>query len=120
MVASEFFLVGLLAAFAVVAAVPMIIIPVLFAPKRPSPIKSQTFEAGQVPKGESKVHLMMQYYAFLIMFVVFDVVVMFMFAWGTAYSSLGLQSAFVIVPFLAIIFIPMWYALNLAGRKELW
>ena len=120
MVASEFILVGLLAAFSVVAAVPMIIIPVLFAPKRPNPIKSQTFESGQPPKGESRVHLMMQYYAYLIMFVVFDVVLMFMFAWSTAFPSLGPRSAFVILPFLAVVFIPMWYALNMAGRKELW
>lgn len=120
MVASEFILVGLLAAFTVVAAVPMIIIPLLFAPKRPNPIKSQTFEAGQIPKGESRVHLMMQYYAYLIMFVVFDVVVMFMLAWGAVFSSIGPSSALVIIPFLVAIFIPMWYALNLAGRRELW
>ena len=120
MAAGEFILVGLFTAFLVVAAVPMIIIPVLFAPKRPNPIKSQAFESGQVPKGESRVHLMMQYYAYLIMFVVFDVVVMFMFAWSTAFARLGPSSALVVLPFLVAIFIPMWYALKMAGRRELW
>ena len=118
--ASEFILVGLLAAFSVVAVLPTIIIPVLFAPKRPNPIKSQTFESGQIPKGESRVHLMMQYYAYLIMFVVFDVVIMFMFAWSTAFARLGPASALVVLPFLATIFIPMWYALKMAGRREIW
>ena len=118
--ASEFILVGLLAAFSVVAVVPTIIIPVLFAPKRPNPIKSQTFESGQIPKGESRVHLMMQYYAYLIMFVVFDVVVMLMLAWSTAFARLGPSSAVVVLPFLVAIFIPIWYALKMAGNKELW
>jgi len=117
---SEFILVGLLAAFSVAAVVPTIIIPVLFAPKRPNPIKSQTFESGQIPKGESRVHLMMQYYAYLIMFVVFDVVIMFMLAWSTAFARLGPSSALVVLPFLVAIFIPMWYALKLAGRREIW
>ena len=118
--ASEFVLIVLLAAFSVASLVPTIIIPVLFAPKRPNPIKSQPFESGQVPKGESRVHLMMQYYAYLIMFVVFDVVVMFMLAWSVAFARLGLTSALVVLPFLIAIFIPMLYAKKLAGKREIW
>ncbi len=120
MVATEFILVLFLAGFGLVAGLPMILLPLLFAPKRPNPIKSQTFESGQVPAGESRVHLIMQYYAYLIMFVVFDVTVMFLFVWGVSFLTLGLQSALVIISFLAIIVIPMGYAMHLAGRRELW
>ena len=120
MVATEFILVLFLAGFGLVAGLPMIVIPLLFAPKRPNPIKSQSLESGQVPKGESKIHLIMQYYAYLIMFVVFDVTVMFLFAWGASFLNLGYQTALVIVSFLAIIFVPMGYALDLAGRSEIW
>lgn len=120
MVATEFILVIFLAAFGIAAGLPMVLIPALFAPKRRNPIKSQTFESGQVPTGESRVHLIMQYYAYLIMFVVFDVIVMFLFIWGASFLNLGLQSALVVVSFLAIIFIPMGYALHLAGRREIW
>jgi len=73
MVATEFILVLFLAGFGLVAGLPMIVLPLLFAPKKPNPIKSQTFESGQLPAGESKVHLIMQYYAYLIMFVVFRI-----------------------------------------------
>jgi len=118
--ASEFILISLLAAFAVASIVPTIIISVLFAPKSPNPIKSQPFESGQVPKGESRVHLMMQYYAYLIMFVVFDVVVMFILAWSIAFARLGLKSVFVVFPFLIAIFIPMLYAKKMAGKREIW
>jgi len=117
---SEFPIILFLAAFGVAASVPMLIIPFLFAPKKPTPIKLSTFESGQVPTGEAKVHLLMQYYAYLIMFAIFDVMVMFLFAWGVAYVSLGLASAVTILTFLATIFIPMAYALRLAGKRELW
>ena len=117
---SEFPIILFLAAFGVAAALPMLIIPFLFAPKKPTPIKLSTFESGQVPSGEAKVHLLMQYYAYLLMFAVFDVMAMFLFAWGTAYAGLGPTSALNIIMFLFIIFIPMGYALRLAGRRELW
>ena len=36
------------------------------------------------------MHFMMQYYAYLLMFVVFDVMAMFLFAWAVAYQPLAL------------------------------
>ncbi len=120
MVATEFILVLFLAGFGLVAGLPMILLPLLFAPKKPNPIKSETFESGQVPAGESKVHLIMQYYAYLIMFVVFDVIVMFLFVFGVSFLNLGLLSALPMISFLAIIFVPMGYALHLARNREIW
>ncbi len=36
------------------------------------------------------MHFMMQYYAYLLMFVVFDVMAMFLYAWAAAYQPLAL------------------------------
>ena len=118
--AEEFVRVFYAAVFGVAAGLPVIIIPRLLAPRKPSLAKSSTFEAGQIPTGESRVRLMMQYYAYLIMFVVFDVISMFLFAWAVAFASLGLSSFIVIAGFLGIILIAMGYALYLAGKRELW
>lgn len=120
MITNEFVFILLLGLFGVLAAVPTLIIPILFAPKKRNPIKLQTFESGQPPTGESRIHLIMQYYSYLIMFVVFDVTVMFLFAWGVSFTQLGIQSLRVLLPFLAIILIPMGYALALAGKRENW
>ena len=65
---------------------PVVIIPILFGPKRPNPIKNAPFECGQVPQGAGKMHFMMQYYAYLLMFIVFDVLSMFLYAWAAAYK----------------------------------
>ncbi|GBC75788.1 NAD(P)H-quinone oxidoreductase subunit 3 [archaeon HR06] len=118
--AEEFLALLYLVIFGFLATLPMIIIPFIFAPKRPNPIKLTTFEAGQIPSGESRVHLMMQYYSYLLMFVVFDVIIMFLFAWGITFKSFGLTGLTPILLFLSVIFITLGYALYLAGRRELW
>jgi NADH-quinone oxidoreductase subunit A len=102
--------------------VPVIVLPRILAPRRPNPIKNAPFECGQVPVGAGKVHFMMQYYAYLLMFLVFDVLAMFLYAWAAAYQplGLGLYSDWMLTLFMGVLFVPMGYALLLAGRRELW
>jgi len=101
---------------------PVVVVPKLFGPKRPNPIKNAPFECGQVPVGAGKMHFMMQYYAYLLMFIVFDVLAMFLYAWAAAYQplALGLTSDWMLTLFMGMLFVPMGYALFLAGRRELW
>ena len=101
---------------------PVVLLPKLFGPKRPNPIKNAPFECGQVPEGAGKMHYMMQYYAYLLMFIVFDVLSMFLYAWASAYKplALGLTSNLAVTLFMGMLFIPMGFALVLAGRRELW
>src|SRR5215472_10969585 len=101
---------------------PVVVLPVLFAPKRPNPIKNAPFECGQVPQGAGKMHFMMQYYAYLLMFIVFDVLSMFLYAWASAYKpmALGLSSDWMVTLFMGMLFVPMGFALVLAGKRELW
>ena len=115
-------LVFLMALVGVAFTVPVMIFPVLFGPKHPYPIKGLPFETGQVPQGAGKMHFMMQYYAYLLMFIVFDVLGMFLYAWASAYRpmALGLSSDWVVTIFIGMLFVPMAFALVLAGRRELW
>ncbi len=101
---------------------PVVILPILFGPKRPNPIKNAPFECGQVPQGAGKMHFMMQYYAYLLMFIVFDVLGMFLYAWAAAYKpmALGLSSDWIVTLFVGMLFVPMAFALVLAGKRELW
>lgn len=94
----------------------------LLAPKRPNPIKDAPFECGQVPVGAGKMHFMMQYYAYLLMFLVLDVLSMFLYAWAAAYKpmALGLSSDWVMTLFTGMLFVPMGFAVYLAGKRELW
>ncbi|MGD1054843.1 MAG: NADH-quinone oxidoreductase subunit A [Nitrososphaerales archaeon] len=98
----------------------------LLSPKRPNPIKNAPFECGQVPVGAGKMHFMMQYYAYFLMFIVFDVLSMFLYAWAVAYrpgpgwAGLGVSSDWMVTLFIGVLFVPMGFALYLAGKRELW
>jgi NADH-quinone oxidoreductase subunit A len=116
-----FALILLTAGFGLVFATPVILIPYFFAPRNPTPMKRATFEAGQVPSGDSRAHLMMQYYPFLLIFVVMDVIAMFLFAWAsTAVTLSTIGTAISIGIFLGVIFVVLGYAIRLAGEKDLW
>jgi NADH-quinone oxidoreductase subunit A len=100
----------------------MLIVPRVLAPRSPNPIKNSAFEAGQVPQGKGKMHFMMQYYAYLLMFVVFDVMAMFLYAWAVAYQplALGQFSGWLMVVFVGALLIPMGLTVHMAGRREIW
>jgi len=113
------FMMGL---FGVAFTVPTLIIPRLLAPRNPNPIKNMPFESGQVPVGRGKMHFMMQYYAYLLMFVVFDVMAMFLYAWAVAYQplALGQYSSWLMLAFVGSLLLPMALAVNMAGKREIW
>src|SRR5208283_5772200 len=111
---SAFALILLTAGFGIIFATPVILIPWLFAPRNPTPMKRATFEAGQVPTGEARVHLMMQYYPYLLIFVVMDVISMFLFAWATTTITLSsIDSSLAIGLFLLVIFASLVFGLQL-------
>ncbi len=117
---SDFLPLIALAGFGAAATLMTLMIPAILAPSKRHPMKEKPFECGQVPTGEGRLNFMMQYYSYLLMFVVFDVMSMFIFAWGASYVQIGFQSAGIITVFLAILLVPLGYALHLAGRRELW
>ena len=102
--------------------VPLLTLPYLmvFPRRKENPFRDMPFESGQVPQGEARHRLAMQYYPFVLMFVVFDVVGMFLFAWGISFNQIPLDSSLVVVLFLVLLGAPLVFALRLALRRENW
>ena len=87
--------------FAVVATAPALLISRMISPRRGNnPVKFLPMECGQVPKGEGRTHFMMQYYAYILMFVVFDVMAIFLYAWGGTLLHLPQSATLPIIAFL--------------------
>lgn len=107
--------------FAVAATAPALLISRMVSPrKRPNPVKFLPMECGQVPSGQGRTHFMMQYYAYILMFVVFDVMAIFLYAWGSALLELPPESILPIMAFLAIMFAAMAFALHQTRRRNIW
>lgn len=107
--------------FAVVAVGPALVISRMISPRRRSnPVKFLPMECGQVPKGEGRTHFMMQYYAYILMFVVFDVMAIFLYAWGGAILELPRAATLPLIAFLGIMFAAMAFALHQSRRRNIW
>ncbi|HET6517684.1 MAG TPA: NADH-quinone oxidoreductase subunit A [Nitrosopumilaceae archaeon] len=107
--------------FAVAATAPALLVSRMIAPrKRGTPVKFLPMECGQVPKGEGRTHFMMQYYAYILMFVIFDVMAIFLYAWGSTILNLPRTATLPIIAFLAIMFGAMAFALYQSQRRNIW
>lgn len=107
--------------FGLIASIPALVLSKLLSPRRSyNPVKFLPMECGQMPSGAGRSHFMMQYYAYILMFVVFDVLSIFLYAWASALSIIPRSATLPIIGFLAIMFAAMAYALYLSGRKGIW
>ena len=107
--------------FAVLALAPALLISRMISPRTKSnPVKFLPMECGQVPSGAGRTHFMMQYYAYVLMFVIFDVMAIFLYAWGSTLLDLPKESTLPILAFLGIMFAAMAFALYQTKRKNIW
>ena len=107
--------------FAIAATAPALLISRMISPRRRSnPVKFLPMECGQVPSGAGRTHFMMQYYPFVLMFVVFDVIAIFLYAWGSSILSLDKAATLPIMAFLGIMFAAMAFALYQSKRRNIW
>lgn len=67
-----------------------LVIPKLIAPKKPNPLKSETYECGIETFGETWVQFKAQYYIFALVFLIFDIEVVFLYPWAVAFDQLPL------------------------------
>ena len=61
----------------------------LFGPRRPHPVKSQPFECGMTPIALPTGRMPVHFYVFAMLFVVFDVELVFLFPWAVLVRELG-------------------------------
>ena len=110
---------GIVALFALVAALfpPIgLFFSWLVRPKKPNKAKLSTYECGlefeDFPQAAQNIWVQfhVQYYIFALIFVVFDVEVVFLYPWAVAYNALGLFALVEMVIFLAILVVALAYA----------
>ena len=107
--------------FAILALAPALVISRMIAPRAKSnPVKFLPMECGQVPSGAGRTHFMMQYYPYVLMFVIFDVMAIFLYAWGSTLLDLPKEATLPILAFLGIMFAAMAFALYQTKRKNIW
>ena len=87
-----------------------LVIPRLLAPRKPNPLKDQTYECGIETVGTTWVQFRVQYYIFALVFLIFDVETVFLFPWAAAFDKLVLFGVLEGVLFILILVAGLVYA----------
>ena len=83
--------------------------------KRP-PIKDTPYECGMLPVGEGSVRLSVRFYVVAMLFILFDIEVIFLYPWAVIYRDMLKENSGLIlgsmISFLVILFVGYIYAVK--------
>ena len=83
--------------------------------KRP-PIKDTPYECGMVPVGEGSTRLSIKFYLVAMLFILFDIEVVFLYPWAVIYRTMLKENGGMIlgamISFLVILFVGYLYAVK--------
>ena len=88
----------------------MCTINMLIGPKRPSAIKSEAFECGNPPSGSAWGRFSVRFYLTAILFLLFDVEVIFLYPWAVNLRMLGTFGFIEALIFISILVVGRFYA----------
>ena len=93
-----------------IAALAPLIIGILLRPNRPYRAKLLPYESGSPLFMDARVQFPMRYYIIAMLFVIFDIEIVFMFPWAVVFKKLGLLGLVEMGVFIAILVVGFWYA----------
>lgn len=79
-------------------------------PSRPYRAKLTPYESGSPLFSDARIQFPMRYYIIAMLFVIFDIEIIFMIPWAVRYQSLGLLGLIEMLVFLGILLVGFWYA----------
>ncbi|HTK82207.1 MAG TPA: NADH-quinone oxidoreductase subunit A [Bacteroidota bacterium] len=81
----------------------------IIRPRRGYPNKLTSYECGEEPIGSSWIKFNIRFYVVALIFLVFDVEVVFLFPWAVVFQKLGMFAFLEMLVFLAILLIGYAY-----------
>ncbi|MBI4371892.1 MAG: NADH-quinone oxidoreductase subunit A [Elusimicrobia bacterium] len=82
----------------------------LLRPSRPDPRKDSTYECGIPAVGSTEVKLNIRFHSFALLFVIFDVEILYVYPWAVTARGGGLLPLIEMGAFLGILFLGLAFA----------
>jgi NADH-quinone oxidoreductase subunit A len=107
----------MLGALAVVFSFGMLLMSIVLGQKgkRP-PVKDTPYECGMVPVGEGTTRLSVRFYLVAMLFILFDIEVVFLYPWAVIYRDMLKENGGLIlgsmISFMAVLLVGYLYALK--------
>jgi NADH-quinone oxidoreductase subunit A len=92
-----------------VVCIAMFTLGALVGPKNPTPDKLMPFECGNDSEGTGDIKMSVKFYLTAILFVVFDIEVVFMYPWATLFRDLGWLGFSSMLAFITALLVALVY-----------
>lgn len=110
---SRYFPILILLVLALLIPAGMLILTHLLGPHKPSERKLSVYESGMPPIGEAHPKFSVKFYVIAMLFILFDIEIVFMYPWAVIYKQWVSVSAFILIEglvFIAILLVGYAYA----------
>lgn len=107
---SRYFPILLFVFIALAFGVGTLIISYFVQPKYPEPEKLSTYECGSEPFSDARMPFPVRYYIFAMLFVIFDVEVIFLYPWAIVFNKIGLIGLVEMLIFIGLFLVAYVYA----------
>jgi NADH-quinone oxidoreductase subunit A len=97
--------------------VTTIVVTHLLGPKRKSKAKLEAFECGIESQGNARVPFSIKYFLVAILFVLFDVEVIFMYPWAVNFKTLGINGIIEMFLFIGLLLLGFFYIIKKGALK---
>ncbi|MEP0823578.1 MAG: NADH-quinone oxidoreductase subunit A [Ignavibacterium sp.] len=78
-------------------------------PRRPDPEKLSTYESGMEPVSTARERFSVKFYMVAVLFIIFDIEVVFMYPWAVSFNHLGPVGFFSMITFILILLVGYFY-----------
>ncbi len=95
---------------AIFVGVFVVILGNTFGPKRPGQKKSEPYESGMVPYGPAQRRISIRYYLFAVLFILFDIEVIFLIPWAVVIRKIGVPGLVFMIIFVLVLEVAHIYA----------
>jgi len=86
-----------------------ILLPSVLGPKNPNRMKQEPIESGMIPFADARRRFPVQYYMVAVLFIIFDIEVIFLFPWAVSLNQLKFFGLIEMGIFLGILLIGYLY-----------
>lgn len=107
---TQYIPIGILIILALALALLVVGIGHGFGPKRPTKHKSAPYESGMTPYGPGTRRMSVRYYLIAVLFILFDVEVVFFLPWAVVFRKIALFSLAEMLVFIVILLVGYIYA----------
>lgn len=107
---SRYFVVLLFIGLALAFGVVTLVLSYLVQPKFPEAEKLSAYECGSEPISDARMPFPVRYYIFAMLFVIFDIEVIFLYPWAVVFDEIGLIGLVEMMIFIGLFVVAYVYA----------